>query len=164
MTNDPKYRIGIMGIGMVGGALNYFFEISGIKTCIYDKYKHLGSIDEVNGADVVFICVPTPYGDKKHGFDISYVEDAVNNLGGEKIVVIKSTVLPGTTEKLQKKCDRHKFLFNPEFLVEKTAKNDMCNPDRQILGFTDKSSDIAGSVMNLLPKAPFQKIISATEA
>lgn len=164
MLNKPKYKIGIIGIGMVGGALNYYFETAGIETHIYDKYKHLGSIDEVNSTDIVFICVPTPYDDKKNGFDIYYVEDAVNNLAGEKIVVIKSTVLPGTTEKLQKKFDRHKFLFNPEFLVEKTARNDMCNPDRQIIGSTDKSSDIAENIMKLLPKAPFQKVISATEA
>ncbi len=153
-----------MGIGMVGGALNYYFEIAGIKTRVYDKYKHLGSVDEVNGADVVFICVPTPYDDKKNGFDISYVEDAVSSLMGEKIVVIKSTVLPGTTEKLQKRYNQHKLLFNPEFLVEKTAKSDMRSPDRQIIGFTDRSLDIAQDILELLPKAPFQKIILATEA
>ncbi len=164
MTNESKYRIGIMGIGMVGGALNYYFETAGVRTYIYDKYKRLGSIDEVNNADVIFVCVPTPFDEKKNGFDVSFVSDAIDSLGGEKIIVIKSTVLPGTTEKLQKKFDRHKFLFNPEFLVEKTAKKDMCNPDRQIVGFTHKSADIAENVMKLLPEAPFQKIISATEA
>lgn len=164
MSNKSKYKIGIMGVGMVGGALNYYFETIGQKTYVYDKYKRLGSIEEVNNSDVVFICVPTPHDDEKNGFDISYIKDALSSLGKGKIIVVKSTVLPGTTEKLQKDYIQHKILFNPEFLVEKTAKKDMCNPDRQIIGFTEKSSGLARDILELLPKAPFEKIISATEA
>lgn len=156
-------KIGIIGVGMVGGALKNYFEKKDRKLFLYDNSKNFGSIEEVNQADVIFICVPTPY-DKEKGFDLLFVEDAVSCINGNKIVIIKSTVLPGTTEKFQEKYPHHKFLFNPEFLVEDKADECMQNPDRQIIGFTSKSYDVAETIMHLLPKAFFQKIIQATEA
>jgi len=156
-------KIGIVGVGMVGGALKKYFEKKNRKLFLYDKYKNIGSFDEVNQADVVFICVPTPF-DKEKGFDLSYVEEACDSIKGEKIVVIKSTVVPGTTEKLQKKYPQHRFLFNPEFLTELTAEQDMNYPDRQIIGYTQKSYGIAGDILQILPLAPYQKIMPATEA
>lgn len=156
-------KIGIIGIGVVGGALKRYFEKKRIKPFLYDKDKKLGSVEEVNQADVVFICVPTPF-DKEKGFDLSFIEDACRNISREKIIVIKSTVLPGTTEKLQQKYSQHKFLFNPEFLTELTADQDMQYPDRQIIGYTEKSYDIAGDILQILPSAPFKKIMPSAEA
>jgi len=158
-----KYKLGVCGVGMVGGALKRYFEKKSIKPFLYDNGKNLGSIDEVNQADIIFICVPTPF-DKEKGFDLSFIEEACNNIKGEKIIVIKSTVWPGTTEKLQKKYPQHKFLFNPEFLTELTAEQDMDYPDRQIIGYTEKSYNVAGDVMQILPLAPFERILPATEA
>jgi len=158
-----KYKIGIIGVGMVGGALNRYFEKQGIRPFLYDKSKNFGSVQEVNKADIIFICVPTPF-DKEKGFDLSFIEDACKNISGEKIVVIKSTIFPGITEKLQKKYSQHKFLFNPEFLTEFTADQDMQYPDRQIIGYTKQSYNIAGDILQLLPLAPFEKIMLATEA
>ncbi len=156
-------KIGIMGVGMVGGALKRYFEKEGRKPLLYDNGKNLGSVEEVNQADAIFICVPTPF-DKEKGFDLSFVEDAVSKIENEKIVVIKSTVLPGTTDGFQQKYPQHKFLFNPEFLVEAKADEGMQNPDRQIVGYTQKSQDVAEMIMALLPRAPFERIISAKEA
>lgn len=157
-------KIGIVGVGMVGGALRRYFEQHRrIKPLLYDKGKNLGSPEEVNKADIIFICVPTPY-DKERGFDLSYIEDALQNIKGEKIVVIKSTILPGTTEMLQKKYPQHKILHNPEFLTELTADQDMCYPDRQIIGYTKKSYNVAKEILQILPLAPFEKILPATEA
>ena len=115
MKNKEELKIGIVGVGMVGGALQRYFEKKGIKPLLYDKGRELGSIDQVNEADVIFLCVPTPF---ENGFDLSYVEEACRNIKGEKIIVIKSTVVPWTTEKLQKQYPQHKFIFNPEFLTE----------------------------------------------
>ena len=155
-------RLGIVGVGMVGGALRNYFEKKAIKPFLYDKGKNLGSVEEVNQADVIFICVPTPF-NKEKGFDLSFIEEACQNIKGEKIIVIKSTVLPGTTEKLQKRYSQHKFLFNPEFLSEATADDDFENPDRQLIGYTKKSRDIAEEILYLLPWAPFEKILPAAE-
>ena len=135
-------KIGIVGVGFVGKALRQYFEKQKKPLLLYDKFKNIGSFEQINQADVVFICVPTPF-NKEKGFDLSFVEDIVYKIEGEKIIVIKSTVLPGTTEKLQEKYSQHKFLFNPEFLTELTADQDMAHPDRQIRGYTKESYGIA---------------------
>ncbi len=156
-------KVGIVGVGMVGGAMQRYFQKKEVEPFVYDKYNHLGSMQEVNQADVIFICVPTPFVSDK-GFSLKYVEEACSKIEGEKIVVIKSTVLPGATEYLQNKFPQHKLLFNPEFLTELTADQDMQYPDRQIIGYTAKSFDVAGDVMMLLPLAPYERIMPSTEA
>lgn len=158
-------KVGIVGVGMVGGAMKHYLEKKeGLELFLYDKGQNLGSPEEVNKAELVFVCVPTPYLKNGEGFDLSYVEETLSWLQGDKVVVIKSTVLPGTTEMLQKKYPRHKLLMNPEFLTEETADQDMSYPDRQIVGYTEQSHDVAGDLMQLLPLAPFERILPATEA
>lgn len=157
------FKIGIVGVGMVGGALRRYFEGRGLKLFLYDKGRNLGSIEEVNQAEIIFICVPTPF-DKEKGFDLSCVEEACSNISGEKIIAIKSTVLPGSTQKLQQKHPQHKFLFNPEFLTELTADQDMHFPDRQIIGYTKKSYNVAADILQILPLAPFERIMPVAEA
>lgn len=160
---ERSQKIGIIGVGMVGGAVAHYFESLGKKLFLYDKYNGVGSPDEVNKADIIFVCVPTPY-HKKKGFDASAVEDAFQIIKGSKKIVVKSTVLPGTTEKLQKKYPQHKNFFNPEFLSEATADWDMQHPDVQLIGYTPKSRKQANSILKILPPAPFEKIIPAKEA
>lgn len=163
-----EISLGIMGVGMVGGALKDYFEkkgkVVGKDLFLYDPHKGFDSVDEVNKADVIFVCVPTPYLKDGHGFDLSYVEDAFSKIKEEKVVVIKSTALPGTTQKFQDKYPNHKVLFNPEFLTELTAEQDMTYPDRQIIGHTEQSLNVAKDVMMLLPLAPYERIMPATEA
>src|SRR3989338_2111917 len=158
--SPKKFTTGIIGVGMVGGALAHVLE----KPLLFDSGKNLGSMAEVSKADILFICVPTPYDEKKKGFDVSIVEEVFSKIKGEKIVVIKSTVTPGTTEYFQKKYPQHRFLFNPEFLTEVTADQDMRYPDRQIIGHTKESYNAAGELMQMLPIAPFERIMPATEA
>ncbi|MBU1137034.1 hypothetical protein KKD72_01555, partial [Patescibacteria group bacterium] len=158
-------KIGIVGTGMVGGALQRYLEKKeGIELYLYDKGKNIGSPEEVNKAELVFVCVPTPYLKDGQGFDLSYVEETLSLLQGEKVTVIKSTVVPGTTETLQRKYPHLKLLMNPEFLTEVTTDQDMNYPDRQIIGYTGKSQTVAGDVIQLLPLAPFERILPATEA
>lgn len=156
-------KIGIIGVGMVGGSLKRYFESKKNKPFIYDKYNHLGSPDEVNKAEIIFICVPTPF-DRKKGFDLSAVEEAFNIIEGKKIVILKSTVWPGTTENFQKKYPQHRIIFNPEFLSEATADKDMRRPDIQIVGYTKKSKAVAKKILDLLPRASFEKITPSAEA
>lgn len=158
-----NYKIGIMGTGMVGGSLARYFKGKGVEPILYDPPKNQGSRDEINLTDIIFLCVPTPYEESK-GFDLSYVENALNVLGDGKIVVIKSTVLPGTTDKIQEKYPNLKILFNPEFLTEATADQDMNYPDRQIVGYTEKSHNVALDIMQILPLAPFERVVPARVA
>jgi UDPglucose 6-dehydrogenase len=163
--NDQKI-IGIMGVGMVGGALERYF--TGVKKLtnivVYDPGKGFLDKNEINKAEIVFLCVPTPFNQEKNNFDMMYLDEAFAILEGNKIVVIKSTVLPGTTAFYQQKFPQHKILFNPEFLTEATADKDVCEPNRQIVGYTSESKDVAELVMQILPSAPFEKIVTAEEA
>lgn len=148
-----------MGIGMVGTPLKrYFEEIRGYKRgeelFLYDIDPKKGFHDNINFADAVFICVPTPM-TAGGSADISAVESALGMLSSEKIIIVKSTVPPGTTEELQKRHPHHKILFNPEFLTESRAWEDMLNPDRQVVGYTAHSKSYASTILNLLPMAYF---------
>lgn len=132
-------KLGIIGFGIVGGAVEYGF--SGHKIKKYDKYKESNTLEETClGSDIIFICLPTPYkGDK---IDLSIIEEAVAEIvkytdGTDKIVTIKSTVVPGTTERLAKKYPKTNFAFNPEFLTEANYLQDFANADRHVVGATN---------------------------
>ncbi|HEY4523499.1 MAG TPA: hypothetical protein VJK04_01340 [Candidatus Paceibacterota bacterium] len=154
-----SFNIGVVGVGMVGTPLaRYFAEHKGYRRgkelFLFDINPEKNYGDDVGKADIIFICVPTPSA-KDGSCDLSYVTSAVKRVGGSKIIVIKSTVPPGTTELFQKKYPRHKLLFNPENLTERSAWNDFIRPDAQIVGFTGGSKDAAMPVLQLLPKASF---------
>lgn len=162
MTETARnLKIGIIGAGgMVGGPHKRWFEEKkgyqrGVNLFCYDTNPALGLFDDVNKADGIFVAVPTPP-NPDGSCNISIVESVVSSLKEEKIVVIKSTVPPGTTEDLQKKFSQHKFLFNPEFLTESQAWEDFLKPIRQIVGYTERSKDAALTVLNLLPQAYYQ--------
>src|SRR3989338_3067614 len=153
-------KLGIIGVGMVGGAVYAHYP----DAIPYSPRKFPQNKEKINEADIVFVCVPTPFMKQGGGFDLSYMHDAISNLKEGKIVVIKSTVIPGTTVKLQAQYPQHKFLFNPEFLREASAVEDFKHTDRQIIGTTPQSAAHAQELMDLLPPAPFSKIIPAAEA
>lgn len=140
-------KIGIIGWGVVGQAVGQGFanpprrEAGKHSVFWYDKYKKgPWSIAEVvESSEIIFICVPTPMYDDLRGTDLSIVDAVVGNLAGlaygtDKIVVIKSTVLPGTTARLAKKYPRLNLAMNPEFLTEANAPWDFMHPDRTIIG------------------------------
>jgi UDPglucose 6-dehydrogenase len=150
---------GIAGIGMVGTALKNWFQKQDCELYLYDKYKKIGSIEELNKADYIYLCVPTPT--TKDGCDISALDEVLSQLEGEKAVIIKSTVVPGTTDKLQFKYPQHTLLFSPEFLTVETPDKDMENPDRNVVGYTEAERFIAQEVIDQLPPAPVNIITKA---
>ncbi len=65
------------------------------------------------------------------GFDDSFLRAALDAIPGEgKRVVLKSTILPGTTDRFQEMYPKHRLLFNPEFLTESTVDHDMQHPNQ----------------------------------
>jgi len=152
-------KIAIIGYGFVGRAVGEWFKEK--QPLIYDKYSPGYQKDNINEADIIFVCVPTPFND---GFDDKEVIDSLKKINKGKIVVIKSTIIPGSTEKYQKKFPHLKILFNPEFLVEKTSEYDFIHPERQIIGFTGKSKECAEEILSLLPKAPWKLICDSKVA
>jgi UDPglucose 6-dehydrogenase len=163
MTPGHNESIGIIGAGVVGGALLAYLREQGHAPRVFDPPRGHASMDALDDADTIFICVPTPYAPGR-GFDDSYLQAAIASIRGAKTVVIKSTVLPGATQLLQEQYPRHRLMFNPEFLREATAYEDFVHPDRQIIGCTEASAPEAERVMALLPRAPFELICSSSEA
>jgi UDPglucose 6-dehydrogenase len=159
----PSKSVGVIGVGVLGSVVSSYFEAKGHDVKVYDKFKALGSLDAVNAAEVVFICVPTPYLDER-GFDVSAVEDSIQALDGAKTIVIRSTVPPGTTVSLQDRFPRHRLFFNPEFLREKTAQQDFLRPDRQIVGYCGDQQAEAARLLAMLPRAPYEKTVPTTVA
>ena len=151
-------NIGIIGKGFVGSAVEYgFLSSPNIKynIRIYDKKKHLRTHsleDTVNCSDIVFLSVPTPT-NRDGSINLNIIDQALNEINcctlGESIVLIRSTIIPGTTKMFQKRYPKIKMVFNPEFLTEKNANYDFVNQSRIILGGNIKLTSIVSQLYNL---------------
>ena len=155
--------IGVMGLGVVGDSVHNYFTRRNYPLRAFDPFLGVGDDQSINEADLIFICVPTPYRPGA-GFDDSALRDAISRLRGPKVIVIKSTVLPSTTQAFQFRYLQHQFLFNPEFLRESSARDDFLEPDRQIVGFTTQSRQLAEPLLSMLPAAPYSRAMVAREA
>ncbi|QSW99776.1 UDP-glucose 6-dehydrogenase AglM [Haloterrigena alkaliphila] len=119
--------------------------------------------DEVRETDVTFLCLPTPQADDG-SLDLAIMRAGAESLGralaekdGDHLVVVKSTVLPGTTEEvvgpiLEDESGRQigdglELAMNPEFLRMSTAVADFLEPDKVVIG---ASSDGAAQTLREL--------------
>ena len=149
-------NIGVIGHGYVGKAIEYGFRGVGHDFFIYDKYKSSKSLEEVvEKSSILFMCLPTPFDEDKLEIDLSIYDDMIDkicpNLENQgKIVVIKSTVVPGTTMRYAKKYPAVPFAFNPEFLTETNYLTDFVNSERIVIG-TD--NDWVAQDINMLYKS-----------
>ncbi|MDD5289793.1 MAG: hypothetical protein PHT40_01160 [Patescibacteria group bacterium] len=157
-------KIGFIGQGWIGKNYADNFEYRGFNIVRYGlEPEYAGNKEKIKECDIVFLAVPTP--STPTGFDFSIVDQALNLIGQGKTAVIKSTILPGTTEELQRKHPDIIVLHSPEFLTEATAKFDAWYPDRNIVGYVDKKgAEAADKVMDVLPVASFKAIIPAKAA
>ena len=133
---DYNRKIGIIGQGFVGNAVyQKFKKYFDILTFDTDSKLANSTYEELTLlCDIIFLCLPTPMNDDG-SCHINIVEEELNKLNkGKYIVVIKSTVPPGTVEKWNKEFKNLKIVFNPEFLTERNAVDDFNNQNRIILG------------------------------
>lgn len=136
-----SYKIGIIGKGFVGGAMYENFK-DVFTTLVWDideSKRNVATFSEfVEQSDIIFVCVPTPMRDDGScdTFIVSSVIDDIAQIDRRKYVVIKSTVTPGTTERLASDFNMT-IGFNPEFLTEANAHNDFRNQPLIILGADD---------------------------
>ena len=159
-----KKSIAVIGQGFVGGSLTTVFSERGFDVYAFDKAGRYvkgslpshgdacagypGSISELIGdnedggtpgfSNIYFVCLPTPMYEDGSA-DLSIVEGVLKELAsepGERIAVVKSTVPPGSVEKWNKLFESSGLhvIFNPEFLTEANALDDMRNQSRIILG------------------------------
>lgn len=130
-------------------------------------------MDAVMNSDVSFVCVGTPSNDNG-GLNLEYVKkccaeigEGMANKNSFHIVVMRSTVLPGTIEdvviplledKSGKKCDEDfGVVMNPEFLREGTSVHDFYNPSFTVIGESDfKSGDVVKNIYDFV-QAPVVK-------
>ncbi|MCC2646903.1 MAG: UDP-glucose 6-dehydrogenase [Rickettsiaceae bacterium] len=116
---------------------------------------------ELQVHDAMFIAVGTPSA-QDGSADLSYVyaaiDDLSNHISDKQIIVIKSTVPPGTAKNIQKyirqKGLKNEVVSNPEFLREGKAIEDFANPDRIVIGV---SSDRSAQIMKEIYKPLLDK-------
>jgi UDPglucose 6-dehydrogenase len=135
--------IGIIGVGFVGDALLTSFSSKGIKVYPYDKFKAIGSLESALNSDIIFLALPTLYKDELQAYDKSAlheISEKLRDANYKGMVIIKSTVEPGTTEALANQYNL-KFVHNPEFLTARTAREDFENQSHIVLGKSVKVVD-----------------------
>jgi UDPglucose 6-dehydrogenase len=148
-----KTSINIIGFGYVGGAMGHLCEKNNIEFNVFDIQKKQGSFNYFNNiTDLVnfsesnseinfyIIAVPTN-SDSEGNCDTSIVKSVLerleNNITKETYVIIKSTIVPGTSKELSEKYTNLDIIFCPEFLTQKNYLNDIYNAKFVLLGISD---------------------------
>ena len=131
-------EIGIIGQGFVGNAVyQKFKKYFKVNTYDIDKSKCNSTLKVVlNKSKFIFVCLPTPM-NSDGSCNIAIVRDTLELISKSCngiIVIIKSTIPPGTTENLNKLFSNIQIVFNPEFLTERNSVSDYENQERIILG------------------------------
>lgn len=163
---SKKPLIGFIGQGFIGKNYADDFENRGFSVVRYAleaEYKE--NKEKIKDCDIVFIAVPTPT--TPRGFNDEIVSGVLSLVGKGKIAVIKSTIVPGTTKKLQKTNPDIILLNSPEFLSESTAAKDAQNPFSNIVGIPINSEvykEAAKKVHSTLPEAPYSLTCDSTES
>lgn len=110
--------VGIIGYGYVGKAMENFFS-NHYKVLIYDPALESScTYEAINTCDVAIVCVPTNMGENGE-CDLTYIHSTFTWLNTD-LIIIKSTVEVGTTEKLKKQYPHLNIVFSPEFAGEST--------------------------------------------
>ena len=162
-------NIGIIGQGYVGTAIKLGFQ-DHYNILTYDKFDlakstHSKLSDVVEEAKVLFVCVPTPM--RKDGTCYTGIVEEVireiNETADDHIIVIKSTVPPGTTDRINKEYTHSTTIFNPEFLTEENFLEDFRNQTRIILGGDRKGTNKLRQIYSkVFPHATIVKTGSKT--
>ena len=132
---ERNFRLGIIGHGFVGKAVDYCFSTQGVTKFIIDPKENDNTLQDLCDWEpqCVFICLPTPAKDDG-GVDTKDIDDAVMRLVNltEAFIVIKSTVPPDAIDRLSRIDGR--IVYEPEFLQESNSKQDMIEARFRVFG------------------------------
>lgn len=135
-----KKNVGIIGNGFVGESQAFAFSpTNNILIYDVDPLRANANLKDIHKCDFVFVCVPTPMF-KDGSQDLNYILNVFKHATSKPIYIIKSTVLPGTTNKIEHLYPNLKVIFSPEFLSERTSKIDVLTQARVILGGKPEST------------------------
>ena len=172
-------KIGFIGVGKLGKdvaevmAEKYFVEGYDVKEVTPSNFKMVKTIEEVcKDKDLIFIAVPTPHDPLYDGkqatshlppkdFDYTIVKNILSEVNNytnkQQLVVLISTVLPGTTRReFIPLVQNYRFIYNPYLIAMGTVKHDMVNPEMVIIGTKDGSETTDAKIL----KDFYQTIIS----
>lgn len=145
--------VGVVGLGVVGGTIAAAFREAGIAVRPYDRYLGTGRPEDLEPCSVVFLCLPTPSGtggDSDLSALLNAVAEIEPHLADGAVLAVKSTVPPGTTDRLADAHPRLEFVSVPEFLVQARPMETFRRPDRIVIGA--RSGEAAATVADLLSR------------
>lgn len=151
-------KISIIGYGFIGKIIKQYYP----EALVYDIAEKSDSLDDVLSADIIFIA----FNLKDNGFNsLDSLIDYMKKAPGGRLFIIKSTFIPGTTDKIQEMFPQHNVIYSPEFLTEATAWEDFSNPVFQILGVPHKLLGLVeDKLFEFLPRAPIKSVMSPKAA
>ena len=142
------FNVGIIGRGFVGGAIEQHLLKNNCNVLSYDISDYSLEASQgynkiVEHSDIIYVCVPTPQ--KNDGsfckdildMSIGLVSFFASAKNKDVLVLIKSTMMPGTADDLQQKYPNISIAVNPEFLTERTAFEDVSNTTKHLIGIND---------------------------
>ena len=132
---EQKFKLGIIGYGYVGKAVDYIFSTPTVEKMTIDPKYNENTLKDLCdwNPSCVFICLPTP--SKEDGsVDSKDIDEAVMRLVNQTdaFIVIKSTVTPDIIDRLSRIDGR--IVYEPEFLTEANAKMDMLQRRYRVVG------------------------------
>jgi len=157
-----NWLIGFIGQGFIGKSYADDFENRGYKIVRYSVKQFPENKEKIKDCDAVFIAVPAQT--LPTGFDDNVIVEVLKLVGKGKIAVIKCTLPQGYTEKFQAMYPDIFVVHSPEFLTEKNAAWEAAHPERNIIGYTEKSFPCCEDLMEILPPAEFKTIVPARTA
>ena len=159
-------KIGIVGLGVVGSAIKEGFEKLG-HNVLYHDIAYNTKVEDILETEICYICVPPPSRNTGQ-CDTSIVEKVIHELceaNYKGVIAIKSTVEPGTTERLIEQTGRKNICFVPEFLRERCAVADFIeNHDLCAIGTdSDKIYEVVKHSHGSYPKKFVRLTITEAE-
>ena len=133
-------KVGLLGAGLVGGAIGPWFGHAH-ELFVHDPARGTSLADVIDHVAMAYIAVPTPPHPETGACDTTIVEGILDALPKGFTAVIKSTVVPGTTQAYHERYADLKIAYSPEFLVERRRLEDFANQD--ILGVGTHHADVA---------------------
>ncbi len=158
---NTNKSIGIIGGGFVGQILKQYYP----EALVYDKdeARSEGTLGDVLKRKYIFLAINLPDNAATNA-SIYELSSLFEKLEGEHFIIIKSTFVPGTCDLLQNFFSHLRFVYNPEFLTERTAWEDFTKPQFQILGAPYQSLPFVQEIFELLPPAESYHVVSPLDA